>query len=350
MPTQRHVCFLQGWPYGYTKLQQHSLSLPFTPLSVLSFCRILVPLRCSARVRVGTGACGRLPKHSARLLILSFPCAFRLPSSGRGFDWRRLLRRTCRRRRRRRCRRPRPSWRRPAWFGLVALHRHRQELPRRWWSMIPPLVGIGKRLPSPRRSSGRFVGRLILAATMSFDRLTGAASGTARRDATMEAGGISSGHRRAPGPARSDAPGIHLGLWWRRPTASLSSVTALRVTLMRVALVGPWVEPGPPTKEALLPFDKVDDQRWDRTFPSFPRPDRAVDEHAPPHPHVPRRPALEQVRHKWDDDSLARTEGWTRYGFWGGLHGRAQFALRPKRGTCTLLEFCQARCERALVV
>ncbi|OLP84357.1 mRNA cap guanine-N7 methyltransferase [Symbiodinium microadriaticum] len=171
-----------------------------------------------------------------------------------------------------------------------------EELPRRWWSMIPPLVGIGKRLPSPRRSSGRFVGRLILAATMSFDRLTGAASGTARRDATMEAGGISSGHRRAPGPARSDAPGIHLGLWWRRPTASLSSVTALRVTLMRVALVGPWVEPGPPTKEALLPFDKVDDQRWDRTFPSFPRPDRAVDEHAPPHPHVPRRPALEQAK------------------------------------------------------
>ena len=88
--------------------------------------------------------------------------------------------------------------------------------------MIPPLVGIVKRLPSPRRSSGRFVGRLILAATMSFDRLTGATSGTARRDATMEAGGISSGHRRAPGPAGSDAPGIHLGLglWWRRPTVS----------------------------------------------------------------------------------------------------------------------------------
>ncbi|CAE7198013.1 ABD1 [Symbiodinium necroappetens] len=150
--------------------------------------------------------------------------------------------------------------------------------------MIPPLVGIGKRLPSPRRSSGRFVGRLILAATISFDRLTGAASGTARRDATMEAAGISSGHRPRPvvAPADSFALWVDLGL-----RASLSSVTALRVTLMRVALVGPWVEPGPPTKEALLPFGTVDDQRWDRHLhhPS-PRPDRAVDEHCASAPHM----------------------------------------------------------------
>ena len=79
--------------------------------------------------------------------------------------------------------------------------------------------------------------------------------------------------------------------------ASLSSVTALRVTLMRVALVGPWVEPGPPTKEALLPFGTVDDQRWDRHLhhPS-PRPDRAVDEHCASAPHMSHAHGLARAR------------------------------------------------------